>query len=102
MWPRVDMNYLFHSSVLQSLSYWGILTTVKSYIILHLGLLLYILGIVENKRCCLAWSPCIGCFLFLKMFFSFLNRHSLREVLDAPNVMSMIKDTKAAQEVTNL
>ncbi|PNX87779.1 hypothetical protein L195_g043875, partial [Trifolium pratense] len=26
-------------------------------------------------------------------------RHSLKEVLDAPNVMSMIKDTKAAQEV---
>ncbi|XP_041000765.1 protein PELOTA 1 [Juglans microcarpa x Juglans regia] len=26
-------------------------------------------------------------------------KHSLREVLDAPNVMSMIKDTKAAQEV---
>lgn len=28
-----------------------------------------------------------------------LYRHSLREVLDAPNVMNMIKDTKAAQEV---
>jgi hypothetical protein len=27
------------------------------------------------------------------------HRHSLREVLDAPNVMNMIKDTKAAQEV---
>ncbi|PQQ14843.1 protein PELOTA 1 isoform X1 [Prunus yedoensis var. nudiflora] len=26
-------------------------------------------------------------------------KHSLREVLDAPNVMSMIKDTQAAQEV---
>ncbi|KAJ6306714.1 hypothetical protein OIU78_021931 [Salix suchowensis] len=26
-------------------------------------------------------------------------KHSLREVLDAPNVMNMIKDTKAAQEV---
>jgi hypothetical protein len=26
-------------------------------------------------------------------------RHSLKEVLDAPNVMNMIKDTKAAQEV---
>ncbi|KAJ1409305.1 Translation release factor pelota [Sesbania bispinosa] len=26
-------------------------------------------------------------------------KHSLREVLDAPNVMSLIKDTKAAQEV---
>jgi len=26
-------------------------------------------------------------------------RHSLKEVLDAPNVMSLIKDTKAAQEV---
>jgi len=26
-------------------------------------------------------------------------RHSLREVLDAPNVMNLIKDTKAAQEV---
>ncbi|KAF3791740.1 PELOTA 1 protein [Nymphaea thermarum] len=29
-------------------------------------------------------------------------KHSLREVLDAPNVMSMIKDTKAAQEVRAL
>ncbi|KAL6586289.1 CDP-diacylglycerol--glycerol-3-phosphate 3-phosphatidyltransferase [Orobanche minor] len=29
-------------------------------------------------------------------------RHSLREVLDAPNVMNMIKDTKAAQEVRAL
>lgn len=28
-----------------------------------------------------------------------LYRHSLREVLDASNVMNMIKDTKAAQEV---
>ncbi|KDO54904.1 hypothetical protein CISIN_1g0205021mg, partial [Citrus sinensis] len=28
--------------------------------------------------------------------------HSLREVLDAPNVMNMIKDTKAAQEVQAL
>ena len=26
-------------------------------------------------------------------------RHSLKEVLDAPNVMSLIKDTKATQEV---
>lgn len=35
------------------------------------------------------------------LFFNinFLYRHSLREVLDAPNVMNMIKDTKAAQEV---
>ena len=31
---------------------------------------------------------------------TFLCRHSLREVLDAPNVMNMIKDTKAAQEVS--
>lgn len=30
---------------------------------------------------------------------NFLHRHSLREVLDAPNVMNMIKDTKAAKEV---
>ncbi|KAL8133256.1 protein PELOTA 1 isoform X1 [Apium graveolens] len=29
-------------------------------------------------------------------------KHSLREVLDAPNVMNMIKDTKAAQEVRAL
>ncbi|KVI04461.1 eRF1 domain 1/Pelota-like protein [Cynara cardunculus var. scolymus] len=29
-------------------------------------------------------------------------KHSLREVLDAPNVMSIIKDTKAAQEVRAL
>ncbi|KAH7571380.1 hypothetical protein ACOSP7_013868 [Xanthoceras sorbifolium] len=29
-------------------------------------------------------------------------KHSLREVLDAPNVMNMIKDTKAAQEVQAL
>lgn len=29
-------------------------------------------------------------------------KHSLREVLDAPNVMSMIKNTKAAQEVRAL
>ncbi|KAG4135872.1 hypothetical protein ERO13_D08G244300v2 [Gossypium hirsutum] len=29
-------------------------------------------------------------------------KHSLKEVLDAPNVMSMIKDTKAAQEVRAL
>ncbi|KAH9619812.1 hypothetical protein KSS87_001163 [Heliosperma pusillum] len=29
-------------------------------------------------------------------------KHSVREVLDAPNVMSMIKDTKAAQEVRAL
>ncbi|GLT30538.1 hypothetical protein SLA2020_053320 [Shorea laevis] len=29
-------------------------------------------------------------------------KHSLREVLDAPNVMNMIKDTKAAQEVRTL
>ncbi|XP_074321116.1 protein PELOTA 1-like [Silene latifolia] len=29
-------------------------------------------------------------------------KHSLREVMDAPNVMSMIKDTKAAQEVRAL
>ncbi|KAL1537485.1 CDP-diacylglycerol--glycerol-3-phosphate 3-phosphatidyltransferase [Salvia divinorum] len=29
-------------------------------------------------------------------------KHSLREVLDAPNVMNMIKDTKAAQEVRGL
>ncbi|CAH9053598.1 unnamed protein product [Cuscuta europaea] len=29
-------------------------------------------------------------------------KHSLREVLDAPNVMSMIKDTKAAKEVQAL
>ncbi|XP_010551095.1 PREDICTED: protein PELOTA 1 [Tarenaya hassleriana] len=29
-------------------------------------------------------------------------RHSLREVLDAPNVMNMIKDTKAAKEVQAL
>lgn len=29
-------------------------------------------------------------------------KHSLKEVLDAPNVMSMIKDTKAAQEVQAL
>ncbi|XP_052185673.1 protein PELOTA 1 isoform X1 [Diospyros lotus] len=29
-------------------------------------------------------------------------KHSLREVLDAPNVMSIIKDTKAAQEVRTL
>lgn len=29
----------------------------------------------------------------------FFYRHSLREVLDAPNVMNIIKDTKAAQEV---
>lgn len=28
-----------------------------------------------------------------------VHRHSLREVLDAPNVMNIIKDTKAAQEV---
>lgn len=28
-----------------------------------------------------------------------MHRHSLREVLDAPNVMKLIKDTKAAQEV---
>lgn len=31
---------------------------------------------------------------------TFLCRHSLREVLDAPNVMNMIKDTKAAKEVS--
>ncbi|GFP90999.1 protein pelota 1 [Phtheirospermum japonicum] len=30
------------------------------------------------------------------------NKHSLREVLDAPNVMNMIKDTQAAQEVRAL
>ncbi|KAG6392240.1 hypothetical protein SASPL_146453 [Salvia splendens] len=30
------------------------------------------------------------------------DKHSLREVLDAPNVMNMIKDTKAAQEVRGL
>ncbi|XP_065636668.1 protein PELOTA 1 isoform X1 [Quercus suber] len=29
-------------------------------------------------------------------------KHSLREVLDAPNVMNMIKDTKAAQEIRAL
>uniref|UniRef100_A0A2P2KAS3 Uncharacterized protein MANES_08G104900 n=1 Tax=Rhizophora mucronata TaxID=61149 RepID=A0A2P2KAS3_RHIMU len=29
-------------------------------------------------------------------------KHSLREVLDAPNVMNLIKDTKAAQEVRAL
>ncbi|KAJ4955590.1 hypothetical protein NE237_012373 [Protea cynaroides] len=29
-------------------------------------------------------------------------KHSLKEVLDAPNVMSLIKDTKAAQEVRTL
>ncbi|KAL7109088.1 hypothetical protein ACP275_06G153500 [Erythranthe tilingii] len=29
-------------------------------------------------------------------------KHSLREVLDAPNVMNMVKDTKAAQEVRAL
>ncbi|EPS70801.1 hypothetical protein M569_03958, partial [Genlisea aurea] len=29
-------------------------------------------------------------------------KHSLREVLEAPNVMNMIKDTKAAQEVQAL
>eukprot|EP01018_Ginkgo_biloba_P006365 Gb_09699 [translate_table: standard] len=41
--------------------------------------------------CCLL----IGA-VFLKIW------HSLREVLDAPNVMSLIKDTKAAQEVKAL
>ncbi|RAL51204.1 unnamed protein product [Cuscuta campestris] len=29
-------------------------------------------------------------------------KHSLREVLDAPNVMNMVKDTKAAKEVQSL
>ncbi|MQL72813.1 hypothetical protein Taro_005159, partial [Colocasia esculenta] len=30
------------------------------------------------------------------------SRHSLKEVLDAPGIMSLIKDTKAAQEVRAL
>ncbi|XP_058098799.1 uncharacterized protein LOC131243424 [Magnolia sinica] len=34
--------------------------------------------------------------------FCCFKRHSLREVLDAPNVMTLIKDTKAAQEVQAL
>lgn len=38
-------------------------------------------------------------FFMLSNWSICLCRHSLREVLDAPNVMNMIKDTKAAQEV---
>ncbi|XP_044948640.1 protein PELOTA 2-like isoform X2 [Hordeum vulgare subsp. vulgare] len=34
--------------------------------------------------------------------FVFYHRHSLKEVLDTPGVMSLIKDTKAAQEVQAL
>jgi len=33
------------------------------------------------------------------LFISLENRHSLKEVLDTPSVMALIKDTKAAQEV---
>ncbi|KAE8817054.1 Protein pelota [Hordeum vulgare] len=34
--------------------------------------------------------------------FVFYHRHSFKEVLDTPGVMSLIKDTKAAQEVQAL
>ncbi|KAL5698316.1 CDP-diacylglycerol--glycerol-3-phosphate 3-phosphatidyltransferase [Ranunculus cassubicifolius] len=44
-------------------------------------------AIIENKSRCLLVHTTSG------------YKHSLREVLDAPNVMNLIKDTKAAQEV---
>lgn len=44
----------------------------------------------------------IELFLVFSVFTSFFSmelRHSLKDVLEAPSVMALIKDTKAAQEV---
>ncbi|CAL5406863.1 unnamed protein product [Camellia sinensis] len=46
--------------------------------------------IIENKSCIILVHTTSG------------YKHSLREVLDAPNVMNIIKDTKAAEEVRAL
>ncbi|KAK6156227.1 hypothetical protein DH2020_010475 [Rehmannia glutinosa] len=52
--------------------------------------------IIENKSSIILVHTTSGYKYRLCLFYVW---HSLREVLDAPNVMNMIKDTKSAQEV---
>ncbi|KAI3841926.1 hypothetical protein MKW92_037433, partial [Papaver armeniacum] len=58
--------------------------------------------IIENKsRIICSTTPDSSMLNHIPLFLciiSLAHRHSLKEVLDAPNVMNMIKDTKAAQE----